>query len=80
MEKNPTTISQIGKMAWNVDSEPLVVPTRWALLVAPSTGLGGASVVGGRSHREERRKASPCFPTAGGPRSVRPSYVRPKKV
>ena len=27
----------------------------------PPRGLGGASVVGGRSHGEERRKASPCF-------------------
>ena len=42
----------------------------------PPRGLGGASVVGGRSHGEELRKASPCFPTAGGLRSVRRSYVR----
>ena len=27
----------------------------------PPRGLGGASVVGGRSHGEERRKASLCF-------------------
>ena len=27
----------------------------------PPRDLGGASVVGGRSHGEERRKASPCF-------------------
>ena len=30
----------------------------WSL---PPRGLGGASVVGGRSHGEESRKASPCF-------------------
>ena len=64
-------------MEWDVDSDPIVVPTRWDLPVAPSTGPQGASAVGGRSHGEERRKASPCFPTAGGPRSVHRSYVRP---
>ena len=76
-EKNPPTISKLDKMAWNVRPEPLVVPTRWALPVAPSTGPRRDSAVEGRSHGEERRKASPCFPTTDGLRSVRRSYVRP---
>ena len=73
-------ISKLDKMAWNVRSEPLVVPTRWALPVAPSTGPRRASAVGCRSHREEHQKASPCFPTTGGPRSVRHSYLRLRKI
>ena len=36
--EKPTTISQVGKMAWDWNSELLDVPTRWALVVAPSTG------------------------------------------
>ena len=57
-------------MAWGVGSEPLVVPTRLALPVAPYTGHQRAGAVGGWSHGEERRKASLCFPTTGGPRSL----------
>ena len=33
----------------------------------PPRGLGVAGASGGRPHREERRKASLCFPTTGGP-------------
>ena len=71
---NLPTTSQLEEMAWDVELEPLVVPTRWDLPVAPSTGTWRASAVGGRSHREEHWKASPCFPTTGGPKSVRCSY------
>ena len=64
----------MDEMAWDVELEPLVVPTRWALPVAPSTGPRRVSAVGGRSPEEERRKVSPCFTTTGGPWSVRCSY------
>ena len=33
----------------------------------PLRGLGEAGANGGRSHGEECQKASPCFPTKGGP-------------
>ena len=40
------------------------------LCMRPLRGLGGYSASGGRSHREERRKASPCFPMKGDPYSI----------
>ena len=37
----------------------------------PPRGLVGAAASGGRPHGEERQKASPSFPTTGGPYVVR---------
>ena len=50
-------------MVWDGGLEPLVVPTRWALL---GVALGKAPVwpcgVGGRLHGGERQKASSVLP------------------
>ena len=53
-----TTILQVAKMAWDCRSMSRQGGFFWS---RPPRGLGGFSVVGGRSHGEERRKASPCF-------------------
>ena len=43
----------------------------------PPRGLGGSGASVGRSHGEERWKASPCFPTVGGPYVVRTYGTEP---